>query len=115
MLYLTRMPTDTLLVFCTCPDRSCAERIAEEIVGRKLAACVNLGGPSTSIYRWDGRRESAEEFTLAIKTARERYQALESAITELHPYELPEIIAVPVVQGLSGYIQWVNQCTTEET
>ena len=114
MLYLTPMPTDVLLLFCTCPDRSCADQIAQEIVGRKLAACVNISGPTISVYRWEGKPESDQEFTMAVKTTRARYHALESAICELHPYELPEIIAVPVVQGLSGYLQWVDQCTTEK-
>ena len=109
------MATNVLLVFCTCPDRARAERIAGQIIDRRLAACASISGPSTSIYTWKGGRESAEEFTLAIKTVEERYPALESAIVELHPYELPEIIAVPVVQGLSGYLQWVNQCTKGQT
>ncbi|HEC15076.1 MAG TPA: divalent-cation tolerance protein CutA [Sedimenticola sp.] len=106
------MPTDSLLVFCTCPDRQKADQIANTLVDEGLAACVNLLPPVTSVYSWQGRRETAEEILLLIKTGRERYGDLERAILALHPYELPEIIAVPVERGLPGYLKWVEQCTT---
>ena len=109
------MPTDLLLLYCTCPDRECAERIAREAVAGRLAACANIGGPSTSVYRWEGALETASEYTLAIKTSEPCYRALESLIVGLHPYELPEIIAVPLVRGLPGYLEWVKQCTDRET
>ena len=108
------MPDKLLLVFCTCPDRGTAERIADQALAARLAACVNVGGPSSSRYTWKGSIESAEEYTLTIKTTGARYAALEAAIVGLHPYELPEIIAVPVNQGLPGYLEWVAQCTSEE-
>ena len=110
--YLCAMPTSTLLILCTCPDREMAEQIANSLVDQGLAACINLMPPVTSIYTWQGQRETADEILLLIKTSRERYGDLEQAILSLHPYELPEIIAVPVEQGLTGYLNWVEQCTT---
>jgi periplasmic divalent cation tolerance protein len=107
------MPPDALIVFCTCPDQSCAEAVAERLVDDGLAACVTISGPVTSIYQWQGKRETAEEVQLFIKSSRARYPALEQAILSLHPYELPEIIAVAVEQGLAGYLRWIGQCTRQ--
>lgn len=112
--YLCAMSTDTLLIISTCPDRETAERIANGLVEQGLAACVNISSPVTSVYRWEGKIESDEELLLTIKTSRQRYPELEQAISTLHPYELPEIIAVPVEQGLPGYLDWVAQCTTNK-
>ncbi|MES9966283.1 MAG: divalent-cation tolerance protein CutA [Sedimenticola sp.] len=108
------MPTQTLLVHCTCPDQASAERIAGEVVDEGLAACVNILGSITSVYKWQGEQERSEEILLLIKTSRQGYRQLERKIVELHPYELPEIIAVPVEQGLPDYLHWVEQCTTEQ-
>jgi periplasmic divalent cation tolerance protein len=105
------MPTPLLLMLCTTPDRSTAERLAEILVEQGLAACVNLSAPITSIYRWQGKTEQSDEILLLIKTTKERYQACESALRAAHPYELPEIIAVPVEQGLDDYVNWVERCT----
>lgn len=107
------MSTNVLLVFCTCPDQDTARRVAEQLVDRRLAACINLLPGVTSVYTWQGRRESAQEVQLLIKTGADRYPALERALQELHPYELAEIIAVPVEQGLTAYLDWVAQCTRE--
>ena len=106
------MPTSTLLTLCTCPDRETAEQIANALVDQGLAACINLMPQITSIYKWEGKRERSDEILLLIKTSRERYSDLERAILSLHPYELPEIIAVPVERGLAGYLNWVEKCTT---
>ena len=105
------MQTAALLILCTVPDREVALRLAEHLVERGLAACVNISQPVTSVYRWQGQTESATELLLLIKTTQQQYAALETAILSLHPYELPEIIAVPVSQGLPGYLDWVEQCT----
>ena len=105
------MSTATLLILCTVPDRETALRLAGHLVDHGLAACVNITQPVTSVYRWQGQRESAEELLLLIKSTQQQYHALEAAILTLHPYELPEIIAVPVTQGLPGYLDWVEQCT----
>ncbi len=105
------MASETLLALCNCPDRETAADIASRLVDRGLAACVNITAPVLSMYKWEGRLETAEEVTLLIKTTLERYSDLEREIVSRHPYELPEIIAVPVQQGLTGYLDWVEECT----
>ncbi len=102
------MNTNRLIVFCTCPDRETALRLAETLVDRELAACANVVPGLTSVYRWQGRRETAEESLLLIKTRADAYPELEEAIRALHPYELPEIIAVPIEQGLAAYLAWID-------
>ena len=106
------MPSDTLLVLCTCPDQATADRIAVTLVERRLCACVNLIPAVTSVYLWQGKRESAQEILMLVKTGASRYPALEQAVLSMHPYELPEIIAITVDKGLPGYLNWVEQCTT---
>lgn len=102
--------TDTpriLLVLTTLPDADQADQMAARLVGEGLAACVNRLAPCRSHYQWQGRLECAEEVPLLIKTTAERYPALEQALRAAHPYELPEIIAVPVERGLPDYLAWV--------
>ena len=101
----------TLLVITNVPDRGAAERLAGALVEGGLAACVNILAPCRSVYRWKGQTQRDEEFPMLIKTTRERYDALEQAIRAGHPYELPEIIAVPVERGLPAYLDWVGQQT----
>jgi periplasmic divalent cation tolerance protein len=96
-----------LLVFSTLPDTAAARRLAQMLVERRLAACVSVLAPSTSVYRWQGAVEEAVEVPLMIKTTAGRYADLEAAIRAEHPYELPEIVAVPVQRGLPGYLDWV--------
>jgi periplasmic divalent cation tolerance protein len=98
---------DTLLVFTNLPNRQAALELARELVARRLAACVNVLDGCTSVYRWDGAVEEAAEVPVLLKTRAARYPEVEAAIRELHPYELPEIIAVPVVRGLPEYLDWV--------
>jgi periplasmic divalent cation tolerance protein len=98
---------DALLVFSNLPDRASAEKLARVLVEGKLAACVNILAPCRSMYRWKGKVEDAEELPMLIKTTRERYPQLESAIRKNHPYELPEIIAIPLAGGLPAYLDWV--------
>ena len=105
------MSTDVLLTLCTCPDDDRARAIASALVERHLAACVSVTAPVTSVYRWDGRVETAAEVLLLVKTTRDRYPALEQALRDLHPYQVPEIIAVPVDRGLHDYLEWVRLCT----
>ena len=106
---------DTLIVLSNLPDRSRALELAEKLVERRLAACVNVLAECTSVYRWQGRIETAAEVPVLIKTTRERYAALEQAIRELHPYELPEIVAVPIGEGLPGYLSWVAAETRSDS
>lgn len=103
---------NALLVFCTCPDDDTAERIAQALVGRRLAACVSRSAVR-SVYRWRDAVEAAGEVQLVIKTSRERYDALERALRELHPYELPEILAVEAAAGLAGYLDWIGESVTD--
>ena len=96
-----------LICLTTCPDRDAADHIAAALVEERLAACVNIVPGLHSVYRWQGAVEHAGEVLLLIKTTRARYAALETAIRARHPYELPEIVAVPVTQGLPGYLDWI--------
>jgi len=105
--------SEALLVFTNLPDRATAERISEALVTEGAAACVNLLAECTSVYRWQGKIEHASEVPMLIKTTRDAYPRLESALRKLHPYELPEIIALPVNAGLPEYLNWVIQeCET---
>jgi len=103
---------ETLLVLTNLPDRDAAVKLAQELVRRRLAACVNVLGECTSIYRWKANVEKAQEVPVLIKSRSALYDELEAAINELHPYELPEIIAVPVVRGLAEYLAWVGEGTS---
>jgi periplasmic divalent cation tolerance protein len=97
----------TLLVLTNLPDRAAAERLADALVEKNLAACVNILAPCRSVYRWKGAVQHDEEHPLLIKTTTERYAALERALRAGHPYELPEIIALPIERGLPAYLEWV--------
>jgi periplasmic divalent cation tolerance protein len=97
----------TLLVLTNLPDRAAAERLADALIEKRVAACVNILAPCRSVYRWKETVQHDEEHPVLIKTTAERYPALESAIRAAHPYELPEIIAVPVERGLAAYLDWV--------
>lgn len=105
---------DVHLLYCTCPDAEVAERIARALVSSRLAACVNVVPGLRSIYRWKGGIESDAECLLLIKTTRERIDALSNMIRGQHPYELPEIIAVPVVAGHAPYLDWVRESTADQ-
>lgn len=96
------------IVFNTCPDADSAQRIAEALVDRGLAACVNIVPGLRSVYRWKGKRESAEELLLIIKARAADYAKLEALVRELHPYELPEIVAVSIETGLPTYLKWIE-------
>ncbi len=97
-----------LQVATTTANKSDAERIARALVERRLAACVQIAGPISSTYRWQDTIESAAEWLCTIKTTEGNYQRVESTIRELHTYDEPEIIAVPIVAGSSGYLTWLQ-------
>src|SRR5919206_3348568 len=103
----------SLLVLTNLPDRAAAERLAELVVQKNLAACVNILAPCRSVYRWKDAVQHDEEHPMLIKTTTERYAALEAALRAGHPYELPEIIAVPIERGLPAYLDWVAAETKE--
>ena len=105
------MPTPLLLILCTAPDRETALKLANSLLDQGLAACVNITSPVTSVYRWQGQLEQSDEILLLIKSVEKQYQRVEDLLRAQHPYELPEIIAVPVEQGLDDYLDWVERCT----
>ena len=105
---------ETLLVITTLPDAAHAQALATALVEARLAACVNILAPCRSVYRWQGQIEDATEVPLLIKTTVERYAELEVEIRRLHPYELPEIIAVPIERGLPDYLDWIGLETRAE-
>jgi periplasmic divalent cation tolerance protein len=98
---------DILLVLTNLPDRESALRLASALIERRVAACVNVLAECSSVYRWQGKIETATEVPVLIKSTAAAYPALEQSIRALHPYELPEIIAVPLSGGLPAYLQWV--------
>jgi periplasmic divalent cation tolerance protein len=97
----------TLLVLTNLPDRAAAERLADLVVEKRLAACVNILAPCRSVYRWKDAVQHDEEHPMLIKTTAERYPELEKALRAAHPYELPEIVAVSIERGLPAYLEWV--------
>ena len=108
------MTDPVLLVLTNLPDADSAQALAAHLVEARVAACVNVLAPATSVYRWEGAIETATEVPLLIKTPASRYAALEAAIRAQHPYELPEVIAVPVTHGLPGYLDWVRTETAPD-
>jgi periplasmic divalent cation tolerance protein len=105
---------EALLVLTNLPDAASARILADHLVTARLAACVNILAPCRSVYRWQGAIEDAEEVPLLIKTTTARYAELEAAIRASHPYELPEIVAVPLSRGLPAYLAWVATETIPE-
>lgn len=106
-------PSDVIVVYCTVPDSATGERIAAHLVEYRLAACVSLLPGVTSVYRWQGQVETATESLLMIKARASDYRQLELAILSQHPYELPEIITVPVDGGLPAYLDWIRTADNE--
>ena len=100
---------EALIVFTTFPDLDTARQIGTKLVEEQVAACVNLLGPAESIYRWQGSIETAVEIPALIKTTRAGLPKLEETLQRLHPYEVPELLAVPVESGASNYLQWLAE------
>lgn len=105
------MPVTALLCFSTCPDAATAARIADALVEARLAACVSVLPGMRSTYRWQGRVESCDEALLLIKTTAARFPDLQQRLLQLHPYELPEVLAVEAGAGLPAYLRWVADQT----
>jgi periplasmic divalent cation tolerance protein len=101
--------TEFLQVTTTVGTRPDAERIASELVERRLAGCVQVSGPIQSTYRWQGAVETAEEWMCVAKTSREHFAAIERLLAELHPYEVPELLATPIVAGSDAYLKWLGE------
>ncbi len=105
---------EVIVSFCTCPNKEEADKIARLLVENKLAACVNILPNLTSVYSWQGQIETSHEHLLIIKSLMQSYELMQTMIREHHPYEVPEIIAVPVEKGLPDYINWIYSCLTEK-
>ena len=107
-------PGALILVLTTLPERSAAEALARELLEARLAACIHVGATLRSLYHWRGEIETAEETQLMIKTRDALYPPLEAAILARHPYELPEIVVVPISHGLPAYLQWIAAETSPQ-
>jgi periplasmic divalent cation tolerance protein len=97
------------VVLVTAPDAEAAARLARSVVGERLAACVNLVPAIRSIYRWEGQVQDDTETLLVIKTTEERMDALCARVNALHPYDLPEVLALPAAGGSAAYLDWVRE------
>ena len=102
------MADEVLLAISTFPDAELARRVSRELVERKLAACANIGSSVQSIYHWEGKIEEGQETLVFFKTTRSRFEEFQLALQSLHPYEVPEIVALPITAGLPAYVQWVE-------
>lgn len=109
------MTPDARIVYCTCPDEACGERIAGMLVNESLAACVTLLPGAKSVYQWEGALCQDTEVLLMIKTTDAKLADLETRIVQEHPYQVPEVIAVPVIAGLRPYLEWIHTCTFSPT
>ena len=96
------------LVLCTCPDQPSATSIAQTLINEQLAACVNIVPGIMSVYRWQGKIEKSSELLLLIKTKQTALPRIETTIIDRHPYELPEIISIPISNGLTDYLSWIT-------
>jgi periplasmic divalent cation tolerance protein len=101
--------TEFIQITTTTGKRHDAEQIASELISRGLAACVQVSGPVVSTFRWQGQVETAEEWTCVIKTSRAQFGAIQAAFKKLHPYEVPELIATPIVDGSEAYLKWLGE------
>ena len=101
--------TDKIVVLTTCESEDEAERIARSLVEKRVAACVNILPKARSIYRWKGAVEDTQEFVLLIKTRRDVFDALRAELSKIHSYEVPEVMALPVVDGSESYLGWIDR------
>lgn len=107
------MERAAILVLSNLPDVPSAQKLADALLAGHLAACVNIGAPVESMYHWRGAIEKTTEVPVAIKTRQSLYAKVEATVREYHPYELPEVIAVPLADGFSDYIDWIFESTDE--
>ena len=106
--------TDYVVIQTTTGARHDAQRIAAALIDQRLPACVQIGGPIESVYKWQGQQQTSEEWLVTIKTRVDRFPAAEAAILALHPYEQPEIIALPMSAINAGYARWIDQSLAGE-
>ena len=101
--------SEFIQITTTTSKRQDAEQIAAELVSRHLAACVQVSGPIVSTFRWQGKIETAEEWMCVIKTSRAKFAAIREVFSDIHPYEVPELIATPIVEGDEEYLKWLGE------
>jgi periplasmic divalent cation tolerance protein len=106
--------TEFLQIMTTAGAKDIAERIAVELVDRRLAACVHVGGPIQSTYRWQGKVETTEEWTCTAKSSRAQLAGIQRLLKDLHPYEVPELIATPIIDGSEAYLKWLAEQLGDE-
>ena len=106
---------EVIIILITVPDVKSAEKIAAMLVEKSLAACVNIITGVKSVYRWEGELNHDDELLLLVKTVRDNFDAISLAVKSIHPYDLPEIIAVPVVNGFNPYIEWIKDETSVDS
>lgn len=111
MTITEHITTGHIVVYCSCPNQEVASQLAETLVTRQLAACVNIIPGVQSVYQWQGKLQQDAEVLMMIKTRSDCFEALQALVIEQHPYELPEIIAVPLTQGLPAYLGWIDSST----
>jgi periplasmic divalent cation tolerance protein len=110
----TEFEQEFIMVLTNLPELAAAQKLARQLVEQKLAACVNILPGVQSIYRWQGSVEHANEVGLFIKTVQSRYAELQQAVRALHPYDTPELIALPVIDGLPAYLDWISAATKKD-
>ena len=110
-LILMKMELEPIVVFVTCGSEEEAVIISNALVEERLAACVNLISPVRSIYRWEEKIWDEKEWLLIIKTQRKRFQEIETRVKSLHSYSVPEIVSIPIVEGASSYLDWLEEMT----
>lgn len=101
--------TEFLQITTTVGTRQDAERIATELVSRRLAGCVQINGPIASTFRWQGKIETADEWLCIVKTGRDQLDGIRNVLAEIHPYDVPELIATPIVDGGEAYLKWLEE------
>ncbi len=111
LLIWIKMKLEPIVVLVTCGSEEEAVKISNALVEEHLAACVNLISPVRSIYRWEGKVSDEKEWLLMMKTQRERFKEIEAKVKSLHSYSVPEIIALPIVEGSSSYLNWIDENT----
>jgi len=109
------MDAEFLIVMTTVPDEAAAERLARSLTEERLAACVNISSPCRSFFWWDGKLVAENEIMLVVKTRGALYEKVEARLRALHPYSVPEVIALPVVRGSDAYLRWLREETKEGT
>ena len=109
-----RFMTDAIVVLCTCPDQTSADLLCEQLLNQRLAACINIVPGARSIYRWNGRVHTGDEVVLIIKTTDARLAGLTRRLQALHPFDVPELVALPVSGGLLAYLAWLDAATADD-